>query len=97
MKLDLKNIIRQNAVVSVLKDTEVVIPMESMVDIRVEKDRIMKEIDQLESDIDRLESRLTDSSFLGKAPAQVISKEKERLLERKDRLERLRQRIMKFD
>jgi len=93
----LKNTIRQNAIISVLKDTEIVIPMESMVDIGAEKDRIKKEIDQLELDIARLESRLADSSFLGKAPTQVIAKEKERLVERKDRLERLRQQIEKID
>jgi valyl-tRNA synthetase len=89
----LKDAIRKNAVVSVLKDTELVIPMASMLDLQVEKERIKKEIEQLEADIARLESRLKDNSFLSKAPASVIAKEQERLAERKDRIERLRQQI----
>jgi valyl-tRNA synthetase len=91
----LKDTIRENAVVSVLKETEVVIPMASMVDLAAEQDRIKKEIEQLEPDIARLEARLRDESFLSKAPAPVIAKEKERLAERKDRLVRLRQQIGK--
>ena len=91
----LKDIVRENAVVSVLKETEVVIPMASMVDLAAEQDRIKKEIEQLEPDIARLEARLKDESFLSKAPAPVIAKEKERLVERKDRLVRLRQQIGK--
>ena len=91
----LKDTVRENAVVSVLKETEVVIPMASMVDLAAEQDRIKKEIEQLEPDIARLEARLRDESFLSKAPAPVIAKEKERLAERKDRLVRLRQQIGK--
>jgi valyl-tRNA synthetase len=66
-----------------------------MVDLAAEQDRIRKEIEQLEPDIARLEARLKDESFLSKAPAPVIAKEKERLAERKDRLARLRQQIGK--
>jgi valyl-tRNA synthetase len=89
----LKDTVRENAVVSVLKETEVVIPMESMIDLAAEQERIKKEIEQLEPDIARLEARLKDEAFLNKAPAAVVTKEKERLAERKDRLARLNQQI----
>jgi valyl-tRNA synthetase len=94
-KSRLKNTAKENAVVAVLKETEVVIPIASMVNLAAEQDRIKKEIEQLEPDIARLEERLRDESFLSKAPAPVIAKEKERLAERKDRLARLRQQIGK--
>jgi valyl-tRNA synthetase len=90
-KSRLKDMVKDNVVVSVLKETEVVIPMASMVDLAAEQERIKKEIEQLEPDIARLEARLKDESFLSKAPAAVIAKEKDRLAERKDRLARLRQ------
>jgi valyl-tRNA synthetase len=90
-KSRLKDTVKDNAVVSVLKETEVVIPMASMVDLASEQERIKKGIEQLEPDIARLEARLKDESFLSKAPAAVIAKEKDRLAERKDRLARLRQ------
>ncbi|MDP2920114.1 MAG: valine--tRNA ligase [Dehalococcoidia bacterium] len=87
----LKGTVTENAVVSVLTETDVVIPIASMVDMAAEKERLQKEIGQLEADITRLETRLKDESFLGKAPAAVVNKEKERLAERKDRLARLKQ------
>jgi valyl-tRNA synthetase len=81
--------------VAVLKESDVVVPMASMIDLVAEQIRIKKEIEQLEPDIARLEARLKDESFMSKAPAPVIAKEKERLAERKDRLTRLRQQIGK--
>ncbi len=79
--------------VAVLKETDVVVPMASMIDLTAEREKIQKEILQLEADIVRLEARLKDEAFLSKAPAAVVAKEKERLTERKERLARLRQQI----
>jgi valyl-tRNA synthetase len=73
----------------VLKDTEVVIPLESMIDIKAERQRLRQEIKQLKSDVDRLEARLKDKAFLSKAPGAVINKERAKLAERRDRLEKL--------
>jgi valyl-tRNA synthetase len=87
--------VRENAVVSVLKETEVVMPLAKMVDLAAEQERIGKEIQQLEPDIARLEARLKDEVFLNKAPPAVIAKERGRLEERKDRLARLRQQVGK--
>ena len=83
--------VSDSAVVSVLKDVDVVIPMASMVDQAAEQERIAKEIEMLSADVARLEQRLSDETFLNKAPAAIVTKEKERLAERKDRLERLKQ------
>jgi len=81
----------ENAVVGVLKDTEVVIPMASMVDVAAERQRLLKEIEQLEADVARLEARLNDSAFTNKAPEAIVTKERERLVERNDRLARLKE------
>jgi valyl-tRNA synthetase len=82
-----------NDIVLVLKETEVVIPMESMVDLSAERERLGKEIAQVEADAARLETRLKDQAFLSKAPGAVIEKERSRLAERKDRLARLKQEL----
>ncbi len=79
--------------VAVLKEADVVVPMASMIDIAVERDKIQKEIAQIDADVIRLEARLKDEAFLSKAPAAVVAKEKERLVERKERAARLRQQI----
>ena len=85
-----------NDIVLVLKETEVVIPMESMVDMVAERERLGKEIAEVAADVARLEARLKDQAFLSKAPEAVIEKERGRLTERKDRLERLRQELRRL-
>lgn len=79
----------ENDLVLVLKDTEVVIPLESMVDLQAERQRLGQEIKQMKSDVGRLEARLRDKTFLSKAPAAVVDKERARLAERRDKLEKL--------
>jgi len=87
---------RENALALVLKETEVVIPMESMVDLDAERKRLQKEIEQSEADVARLESRLKDKAFLTKAPAAVVEKEQTKLGERKNKLERLKQQLIEY-
>ncbi|MBN1643642.1 MAG: valine--tRNA ligase [Dehalococcoidales bacterium] len=77
--------------VAVLKDSDVVVPMASMIDLAAEKEKLRKEIDQLTADITRLEVLLQSESFLNKAPAAVVAREKDRLTERKEHLARLKQ------
>ena len=79
--------------VAVLKEADVIVPMASMIDLAVEREKILKEIAQIDADVARLEIRLKDEAFLSKAPAPVVAKEKERLGERKERAVRLRQQV----
>jgi len=86
----------KNALVLVLKYTEVAIPMESMVNLEAEKKRLQEEIEQSQAEVTRLEKRLKDRQFLTKAPAAIVEKEKAKLATRKDKLERLKQQLKKF-
>ncbi len=82
--------------VLVLKDSEVVIPLASMVDPAAEKIRLEKEFNEVQANVERLEKRLNDTAFTGKAPAAVVEKERSRLLESKDKLQRLEQQLARF-
>ncbi|MFC2072672.1 valine--tRNA ligase [Chloroflexota bacterium] len=86
----------KNALVSVLKEAEVIIPMESMVDLEAEKKRLEKEIEQSQAEVARLETRLKDNNFLTKAPASVIDNERQKCYALIDKLERQRQQIAKY-
>jgi valyl-tRNA synthetase len=86
----------ENVVALVLKESEVIIPMESMVDLEVERKRLQKEIEQSQAEIATLEVRLKDKAFLSKAPAAVVNKERDKLAVRKDKLKRLKQQINKY-
>ncbi|MFA5629303.1 MAG: valine--tRNA ligase [Dehalococcoidales bacterium] len=83
----------ENALVIALEGIEIVIPMQSMVDIEAEKKRIGKEIEQLDNDVARLKNRLSDEAFLTKAPPQVVDKEKANLAAREDKLAKLREHL----
>jgi valyl-tRNA synthetase len=81
----------ENVLALVLKSSEVIIPMESMVDLKAERQRLGQEMEQTGAEVARLEARLKDKAFLTKAPPAVVAKERDKLAERKDRLERLKQ------
>jgi valyl-tRNA synthetase len=83
----------ENALVLVLKEAEVVIPMESMFDPEAERQRLRQEIEQIQAEVSRLEAMLSDEAFLTKAPAAVVAKERARLADRRDNLKRLEEHL----
>jgi len=85
-----------NALTLVLKDAEIVIPMASMFDLEAEKKRLQKEIDESQSEVNRLEGSLNNQDFLSKAPEKVIDRERQKLTAAIDKLERLKQQILKL-
>jgi valyl-tRNA synthetase len=87
---------QKNTLVLVLKESEVIIPMESIIDLEAERKRLQGEIENSQAEVARLEARLTDKEFLAKAPAAVIDKQRQRLYTITDKLERLKQQILKL-
>jgi len=85
-----------NALVLVLKESEVVIPMESMVNLEGEKKRIQREVEASQTEVARLEARLSDRAFLTKAPPAIVDKERQKLYALTDKLGRLKQEALGF-
>jgi valyl-tRNA synthetase len=83
--------------VLVLKEAEVVIPLSSMVDLAAEKVRLEKEMNEVKTNVERLEVRLNDQAFISKAPPAVVQKERNRLTEGKDKMQRLQQQLERFN
>jgi len=80
---------KDKALVLVLKEAEVVLPLAGMVDRIAEEQRLVKESEEIKGRIAQLESRLRDNDFLSKAPSQVIEREKQKLTMLEDKLKRL--------
>ncbi len=57
----------------------VYIPLEELVDIAAEKERLTKEITRLEGEIKRCNGMLSNEKFLAKAPEKKVNEEKEKL------------------
>ncbi len=84
------------AVVLVLSNTEVVLPLRGMVDIEVEKGKLQKEISSGEAEAERLQKKLADEAFVSRAPATIVAKEKQRLADSNEKLARLKERLSKL-
>ena len=88
---------KDKALVLVLKEAEVVLPLAGMVDRRAEEQRLVKESEEIKGRIAQLEARLRDNAFLSKAPSQVIEEEKQKLAMFEDKLKRLHQELSQLN
>ena len=57
---------------------KILIPMAGLIDKDAELNRLDKEIAKLSADIERIEKKLANPSFVDKAPAAVVQKERDR-------------------
>ncbi len=71
--------IPDTAVAAIFASGEIYIPLEDLIDIRKELERLGKEKDNLSSEIERVNQKLGNEAFVGKAPQKVIDAEKEKL------------------
>jgi valyl-tRNA synthetase len=71
--------LKDNSVVLNFNDMIVNLPLDGMVDLTQEKERVEKEIARLKSEIERSEKMLSNEGFVAKAPAKLIDAEKEKL------------------
>jgi valyl-tRNA synthetase len=81
----------EGAVVLVLRDAEVVLPMMTAPD--AERRRLEGERQALEARIADLRTRLGGEAFVSKAPPAVVEKERQRLLEAEDKLQKIEERL----
>jgi valyl-tRNA synthetase len=70
-----------DAAVQVAGDVQIVVPLKGLVNVEEEEKRLLKEIAKADKDIDFLGRKLENPDFVGRAPAQVVAKEKEKLEE----------------
>ncbi len=78
-----------NAVSVVCTAVEAFIPLEQLVDIQKERERVQKEIDRMSGEIARAEGKLNNPGFVSKAPQRVVEEEQAKLAAAKEMLEKL--------
>jgi valyl-tRNA synthetase len=61
---------------SVVKSSEIYIPLEGLIDLDVERQRLQKEITRLEGSLAGIEKKLSNEKFVSGAPADVVEKER---------------------
>ncbi len=72
-------------------DLEIHVPMAGLIDKDAELARIEKDLDKLNKECQRLEGKLSNAKFVDKAPAEVVQKEKDRLVETQSALSKMQE------
>jgi valyl-tRNA synthetase len=75
---------------TVVAGIEIFILTEGLLDLDKEKARLQKEIDQVDNFIKGLNKKLDNKEFVANAPKEVIEKEKDKLKDQTQRLEKLK-------
>ncbi len=85
-----------NTVQIVAGGATVYIPMGELVDLEKEKARLNGECNKVEGEIGRLKGKLSNQSFLAKAPAAVVEGEQAKLAKYKEQLAQLKEALAKL-
>ncbi len=81
---------------AVVGAVEVFVPLEGIIDIEAERGRLEKEVAKFEKLVKSMNGKLANEKFLANAPANVVEKERERLIEYGDTLEMLRDSLQRI-
>jgi valyl-tRNA synthetase len=86
---------RPGALALVVRDIEVYLPMEGMVDVKAERARLQAELRAVEAQLQRLEA-LLGGPFAERAPQDVVAKEREKQGGLQSTADRLRQQLLQL-
>ncbi len=79
------------AATGVIKGAEVYVPLEGVIDLGQERDRLQKEIAKIGKDIEVFSKKLSNKNFVDKAPKEVVEKDTAKLEEFKVKRGKLEQ------
>ncbi|HEX9803497.1 MAG TPA: valine--tRNA ligase [Gammaproteobacteria bacterium] len=82
---------------SLVGEMKILVPMAGLIDKEAELARLAREIDRLENEVQRVEGKLNNEKFVGKAPADVVQKERDKLAEAKSSLDSLKAQRTKIE
>ncbi len=70
--------IPSTAVAAVFSSGEFYLPLEDLIDIKKELERLGKEKDNLKQEIDRVDKKLSNEEFMGRAPSHIVQAERDK-------------------
>ena len=80
-----------HAATAVVDALEIFIPLEGIIDLEVERERLQKRIQEMEGRLAAAQKKLDNQNFLQRAPAEVVAHEREKQSAYQDRLNKLRE------
>ena len=88
-----KSGISSDAVASIIEGAEIYIPLEDLIDIEKEIERLEKEKANLEKELERVNGKLNNAGFVAKAPAKVVEEEKAKKVKYQDMYDKVVERL----
>ncbi len=85
--------IPQNAVSAVIEGAEIFIPLEELIDLEKEIERLTKEKENLEKELARVDALLNNKGFVSKAPEKVVAEEREKQVKYRDMYQKVVERL----
>lgn len=79
----------EGAVSFILADVEIFVPIEGLIDIKAEFEKLDREEGKLNKELKKINGKLSNSTFLEKAPLDVIQKERDKLSECNSKMEKI--------
>ena len=101
-KLDSIQLLQQGeaaplSVAKLIGANELLVPMAGFIDKTAELARLNKEIERFHGEITRIENKLSNEGFVAKAPPAVIDKERSKMAEYQDGLEKLKAQYLSIE
>lgn len=87
----------EQAVATVASGAEIFLPLKDLIDAEKETARLTKDRDSAWRDLEKLRAKLTNESFLAKAPAEVVEKDRSREAELAKRIEAISERLQALE
>jgi valyl-tRNA synthetase len=72
---------------------ELFIPLEGLIDVEKEKQRLSQEMERLSGIVENVKSKLKNSSFVNKAPEEIVQKERQKLEDIQTNLSKLKENL----
>jgi valyl-tRNA synthetase len=85
------------AATALVGELEILVPMAGLMDKDAELARLAREIDKLEKDLSRLQGKLGNASFVDKAPAAVVAKERDKMQAQQQALATLQEQVQRIE
>ncbi|HEY0423802.1 MAG TPA: valine--tRNA ligase [Rhodopila sp.] len=79
----------KGSAMAVLEETTIVLPLEGLIDIGMERARLAKDRDKLVADANKTAQKLANADFVSRAPEEVVTENRDRLESARSEIARL--------
>jgi valyl-tRNA synthetase len=86
----------EDVATAIVEDMEIQIPWRGLIDVEAERTRLTKEVTKLESEVEGIKKKLTNESFVSKAPSAIVAQQREKLLASEEKLAKLKEALGKL-